>query len=74
MSADGGHASTRECRTIYTALAFAIVDWLLFTVSFVCVGMAVGKKDAVVHEKNTTTTGPTIRPSDDGTLRGENAA
>jgi hypothetical protein len=75
VAADGGHASTRECRTIYTALAFAIVDWLLFTVSFVSVGLALGQKDAaVVHEKNTTTNGPAIRPSDDGTLRGENAA
>jgi hypothetical protein len=75
VAPDGGHSQTRECKTIYSALAFAIVDWLLFTVSFVTVGLSLNQKDAVVvNEKNTGNNGPAIRPSDDGTLRGENAA
>ena len=77
VAVDGGHAKTQECKTIYTALAFAILDWLLFTVTFVSVGLAVSKKEdgRVVHEKNNgATNGAAIRPSDDGTLRGETAA
>jgi hypothetical protein len=70
---DGGHLHTKECNTIYTALAFAIVDWLLFTVTFLFVGKAVGTRDQVVHEKNGTHTGAGVRPSDDGTLRDGNA-
>jgi len=77
VAPDGGHSHVRECNTIYTALAFAIADWILFTVTFVSVGLAVAKGEEVapVHEKNTgAATGPAVRPSDDGTLRGENAA
>jgi hypothetical protein len=78
VAPDGGHSKTRECKTIYSALAFAIVDWLLFTVTFVSVGLAVSKKEDGAfagHEKNNgVTTGAAIRPSDDGTLRGETAA
>ena len=53
-------------------MAFAILDWILFSVTFFFVGMAVSKKEDVVHEK-TTATGPAVRPSDDGTLRDGNA-
>jgi hypothetical protein len=73
----GGHSHARECNTIYSALAFAIVDWILFTVTFGAVAYAVatGRDNVVVHEKNTnTTTGPAVRPSDDGTLRADQAA
>ena len=31
---DGGHLTTQPCKTIYAALAFAIVTWLLFGISF----------------------------------------
>ena len=64
---DGGHSHSRECNTIYTALAFAIVEWLLFTVTFFFVGMAVGNREEVVHEKGGAT-GGVVRASDDGTL------
>lgn len=69
----GGHLHTRWCNSIYSALAFAIIDWILFTVTFVFVGMAVSKKEEVVHEKGVAT-GPAVRPSDDGTLRDGNTA
>ena len=44
--------------------------------TFFSVGWAVstGKDVAPVHEKNAGVTGGPIRPSDDGTLRGEHAA
>jgi hypothetical protein len=76
VAPDGGHDHSRPCNTIYTALAFAIVDWLLFTVTFFTVGWAIftGKEGSHVHEKNAGNTGGPIRPSDDGTLRGESAA
>lgn len=71
-ASDGGHLRTKECDTIYTAWAFAIADWLLFTVTLFFVGKALSKKEEVVHEK-TTATGPAVRPSDDGTLRDASA-
>jgi hypothetical protein len=78
VAPDGGHSHLRECNTIYTALAFAIVDWILFSVTFAAVGYAIvkGEEVAPVHEKNTNgaSTGAAVRPSDDGTLRGDNAA
>lgn len=76
VSADGGHDHSRPCNSIYTALAFAIVDWLLFSVTLFTVGHSIftGSNDAPVHEKSTAAGGAAIRPSDDGTLRGENAA
>jgi hypothetical protein len=74
VAADGGHDHSRPCNTIYTALAFAIVDWLLFSFTFFSVGWAVstGKDVSPIHEKGTG--GAAVRPSDDGTLRGETAA
>ena len=46
--------------------------------TFGAVGYAIvkGEEVAPVHEKNTNgaSNGATVRPSDDGTLRGENAA
>lgn len=36
----GGHDHSRSCNTIYSALAFTIVEWLLFTVTFFSVIMA----------------------------------
>ena len=76
VAPDGGHSHVRECNTIYTALAFAIADWILFTVTFASVGLAISKGEtAPVHEKSTgATSGAAVRPSDDNTLRGENAA
>lgn len=71
VAVDGGHAHNRPCNAVYTTIAFAIVDWLLFTVTFVFVALAVLKKEPVVHEKGA---GAAVRPSDDGTLRGESAA
>src|SRR5277367_4231565 len=72
VASDGGHSHARECNTIYTALAFAIVDWLLFTVTFASVGYAISKGEefASPNEKNTGAAAPAVRPSDDGTLRG----
>jgi hypothetical protein len=70
---NSSHLHDRECNSIYTVIAFAIIDWLLFSVSFFFVGYAVatGKEDPVapVNEKAAP-----IRPSDDNTLRGEQAA
>lgn len=73
----GGHLHNRPCNTAYTAIAFAIADWILFTVTFVSVGFAIksGEDVVPVRAKNPgVTTGASIRPSDDGTLRGEAAA
>ena len=74
----GGHSHSRECNTIYTALAFAILDWILFSVTFGAVAYAVatGRENVVVHEKNTNAAnaGAAVRASDDGTLHGEQAA
>lgn len=51
----GGHDHSRPCNAAYTTLAFAIVDWILFTVSFFLVVAAVfEKKEIPVHEKTTT--------------------
>lgn len=64
---DGSHSHTKECDTIYTAFAFAIADWILFTVTFFFVAKAVMKKDGSVgNEKVTgnTTATDTNRPSD----------
>jgi hypothetical protein len=76
VAPSGGHSHSRECNTIYTALAFAIIDWLLFSITFgmVVYAVATGKETAPVQEKNTGNTGAPVRPSDDNTLRGENAA
>lgn len=63
-----GHDHSRPCDTIYTALAFAIVDWLLFSVTFFCVGWALLGAKEHVHEKSAGTGGAAVRPSDDGTL------
>ena len=30
----GGHLTIQPCKTIYAALAFAIVTWLLYAISF----------------------------------------
>jgi hypothetical protein len=71
VAADGGHSHSRECRTIYSALAFAIINWILFTVTLGCVAYAVstGRENVVVHEKrDPTAAGGPVRPSDDGTL------
>lgn len=66
VAPDGGHSHVRECNTIYSALAFAIVDWILFTVSLGCVAYAIstGRETVVTHEKN----GAAVRPSNDGTV------
>ena len=76
VAPSGGHDHSRPCNTAYTALAFAIVDWILFTISFVAVGYAIsaGKEVVPVYEKNVSASGPAVRPSDDNTLRGESAA
>jgi hypothetical protein len=69
---DSGHSHSRPCNTAYTAIAFAIVDWILFTVTFVMVGLAISNGDTqTFNEKNTGAAGVPIRASDDGTLRGE---
>ena len=34
---DGGHSHVRACNTIYSAIAFAIVNWLLHTVTLAAV-------------------------------------
>jgi hypothetical protein len=46
-----GHSHSRPCDTAYTAIAFAIVDWILFTVTFVSVGLAVKSGEDVVPVK-----------------------
>jgi hypothetical protein len=75
-----GHEHNRPCNSAYTILAFAIVDWILFTVTFGLTAFAVttAREDdsgRATHEKNTGTggQGTGIRPSDEGTLRGEHA-
>jgi len=52
---NSGHSHSRPCNTIYTALAFAILDWILFTITFVTVGLAIssGKEVTHVREKKT---------------------
>ena len=77
VAPNGGHSHSRPCNTIYTAIAFAILDWILFTITFVSVGYAVstGKEVTPVHEKGAGAAGGApVRPSDDNTLRGESAA
>ena len=73
-TSSGGHDHSRPCNTIYTALAFAIADWLLFSVTFFTVGRALAGGKEHYHEKSTGAGGAAVRPSDDGTLRGETAA
>ena len=68
---DGSHSRSRECDTIYAAWAFAIVEWILFTATLAGVGMAVSRyrgTSPAVHEKNASTGGTAVRPSDDGTV------
>ena len=33
----GGHLHTKPCSAVYAALAFAVMEWILFTVSFIMV-------------------------------------
>ena len=75
VAANGGHDHSRPCDTVYSALAFAIFDWLLFSFTFFCVGWAILTGKETIHEKSTGASGgAAIRPSDDGTLRAESAA
>ena len=68
VGANGGHDHSKPCDTIYTALAFAIADWLLFSFTFFSVGWALSTKNEHVHEKSTGASGgAAVRPSDDGT-------
>jgi hypothetical protein len=71
---DGSHDHSRPCNTIYSALAFAIVEWILFTMTFFGVGYAASRYRGTtgVHEK--TTGGNVVRPSDDNTIRAEGTA
>jgi hypothetical protein len=34
VSPGGGHSHIRPCQTIYTAFAFVLFEWVLFTVTF----------------------------------------
>lgn len=71
VNPDGSHSHTRECNTAYTALAVAIVEWLLFTVTMLGVGYGIGKYREGVAPAHEKTAGAGVRPSDDGTLRAE---
>jgi hypothetical protein len=74
VASNGGHSHSKPCDTIYTALAFAIADWLLFSFTFFSVGWALSTKNTHVHEKSTGAGGAAVRPSDDRTLEGDTAA
>jgi hypothetical protein len=65
VNVDGTHSRSRECDTIYTALAFSIIEWLLFSVTFFGVGYGISKYrgTAAVHEKNSAV-GGAARTSD----------
>jgi hypothetical protein len=47
---EGGHSHSKPCNAIYSALAFAIVDWLLFSLTFFNVVRNVRKVEEDVRE------------------------
>lgn len=48
---DGGHLHTKPCNTIYSACALAVVNWILFTISFGSVLYAIVSKEHIITRK-----------------------
>src|SRR5947207_9404630 len=70
----GGHLHTKQCKTIYSACALAIVSWILFTISFCIVAYQFAcRNDAGKVQGKGGSTRCGVTPSDKSTLPGESA-